>query len=131
MKRAAPGRARALLRGVLGLLVAVVALLCVFGHAERGGPVTPPSTAERASVAGAAAVTVAVAEPSDGADAPCRKKAIGDHSVPRAENPPPSAPLPRALSPHTDPAPLVPQHSGAAAGGPDPPPSTLHSVLRI
>ncbi|MFI7391126.1 hypothetical protein [Streptomyces tendae] len=129
MKRAAPGRARALLRGVLGLLVAVVALLCVFGHAERGGPVTPPSTAERASVVGAAAV--AVAEPSDGADAPCRKKAIGDHSVPRAENPPPSAPLPRALSPHTDPAPLVPQHSGVAAGGPDPPPSTLHSVLRI
>ncbi|MFE0415723.1 hypothetical protein [Streptomyces tendae] len=125
MRRAAPGRARALLRGVLGLLVAVVALLCVFGHAERGGPVTPPSTAERASVA------VAVAEPSDGADAPCRKKAIGDHSVQRAENPPPSVPSPRALSPHTDPAPLVPQHSGAAAGGPDPPPSTLHSVLRI
>ncbi|MGW4429839.1 hypothetical protein [Streptomyces tendae] len=126
MKRAAPGRAQALLRGVLGLLVAVVALLCVFGHAERGGPVTPPSTAERASVA-----VAAVAEPSDDADAPCRKKAIGDHSVQRAENPPPSAPMPRALSPHTEPAPLVPQHSGTAAGGPDPPPSTLHSVLRI
>ncbi|MBQ0964500.1 hypothetical protein KBY91_29040 [Streptomyces sp. RK23] len=126
MKRAAPGRAQALLRGVLGLLVAVVALLCVFGHAEHGGPVTPPSTAERASVA-----VAAVAEPSDDAEAPCRKKAIGDHSVQRAENPPPSAPLPRALSPHTEPAPLVPQHSGTTAGGPDPPPSTLHSVLRI
>lgn len=123
MRRAASGRAQALLRGVLGLLVAVVALLCVFGHAERGGPVTPPSTAERASVA--------VAEPSDGADAPCRKKAIGDHSVQRAENPPPSAPLPRAMTPHTDAAPLVPQHTARAAGGPDPPPSTLHSVLRI
>ncbi|BET47003.1 hypothetical protein [Streptomyces tendae] len=126
MKRAAPGRAQALLRGVLGLLVAVVALLCVFGHAERGGPVTPPSTAELASVA-----VAAVAEPSDDAEAPCRKKAIGDHSVQRAENPPPSAPLPRALSSHTEAAPLVPQHSGTAAGGPDPPPSTLHSVLRI
>ncbi|CAL9612078.1 hypothetical protein [Streptomyces sp. NPDC088935] len=130
MRRAAPGRAPALLRGVLALLVAVVALLCVFGHVERAGPGTPQSAAEpaRTPVAAVAAVDAA---PSDGAEAPCRKKGIGDHSVQRAENPPPSAPLPRALSPHTGSAPLVSQYFGAAAGGPDPPPSTLHSVLRI
>ncbi|MFD7063383.1 hypothetical protein [Streptomyces sp. NPDC059906] len=127
MRRAAPGRAPAHVRGVLALLVAVVGLLCVFAHAESGARGTPAPTAERVHTAAAAAA----AEPSDGAAAPCGKKAIGDSSVQRAENPPPSAAFPRATSPHTDPAPLVPQHFGAFAGGPDPPPSTLHSVLRM
>ncbi|MET9352618.1 hypothetical protein ABZY14_06280 [Streptomyces sp. NPDC006617] len=124
MKRAAPGRAHAHLSGVLALLVAVVGLLCLFGHAESGGRGTPAATAERVH-------TAAAAEPSDGAAAPCGKKAVGDSSVQRAENPPPSAASPRATSPHTDPAPLVPQHFNVFAGGPDPPPPTLHSVLRM
>ncbi|MBH5130749.1 hypothetical protein I3J14_11320 [Streptomyces sp. HB-N217] len=158
MKRAAQGRAHARFRGVLALLVGVVALLCVFGHAERGGRDALPPTAERphavantvdaAAAAGAARAvdtvtaigTVAVAavdtvaEPSDDAAAPCGKKAVGDHGVQRAENPPPpSTSGGRAgfASPDTDPAPLVSQHFGASAGGPDPPPATLHSVLRI
>ncbi|MEU3685528.1 hypothetical protein HUT15_08045 [Streptomyces sp. NA03103] len=158
MKRAAQGRAHARFRGVLALLVGVVALLCVFGHAERGGRDALPPTAERphavantvdaAAAAGAARAvdtvtaigTVAVAavdtvaEPSDDAAAPCGKKAVGDHGVQRAENPPPpSTSGGRAgfAAPDTDPAPLVSQHFGASAGGPDPPPATLHSVLRI
>ncbi|MFJ7892901.1 hypothetical protein [Streptomyces anthocyanicus] len=128
MKRAAPGRAPAHVRSVLALLVAVVGLLCVFAHAESGARGTPAPTAERVHTAAAAP---AAAEPSDGAAAPCGKKAIGDSSVQRAENPPPSAAFPRATSPHTDPAPLVPQHFGVFAGGPDPPSPTLHSVLRM
>jgi hypothetical protein len=166
MKRAAQGRAHARFRGVLALLVGVVALLCVFGHAERGGRVALPPTAERphavANTVDAAAAaeaaravdtvtaidtvavtaidTVAVAdvdtvaEPSDDAAAPCGKKAVGDHGVQRAENPPPpstSGGRAGLASPDTDPAPLVSQHFGASAGGPDPPPATLHSVLRI
>ncbi|MEU4981765.1 hypothetical protein [Streptomyces sp. NPDC021969] len=136
MKRAAPGRAHAHSRGVLALLVAVVGLLCVFAHTESGARGTPAPTAERVHTAAAAAAeqsdgAAAAAEPSDGAAAPCGKKAIGDSSVQRAENPPPSAAFPRATSPHTDPAPLVPQHFGVFAGGPDPPPPTLHSVLRM
>ena len=131
MKRAAPGRAHAHVRGVLALLVAVVGLLCVFAHAESGARGTPVPTAGRAHTAPAPAAAVAAAEPSDGAAAPCGKKAIGDSSVQRAENPPPSAAFPRATSPHTDPAPLVSQHFGVFAGGPDPPPPTLHSVLRM
>ncbi|WP_328563240.1 hypothetical protein [Streptomyces coelicoflavus] len=130
MRRAAHGRAHARLRGALALLVGVVALLCVFGHAERDGQGAPPSTAERVQTVAA----VAVAEPSDGAAAPCGKKAVGDHSVQRAENPPPpstSGGRSGLASPHTDPAPLVSQHFGPSAGGPDPPPATLHSVLRI
>ncbi|MFH8439839.1 hypothetical protein ACH4D3_01230 [Streptomyces sp. NPDC018026] len=131
MKRAAPGRAPAHVRGVLALLVAVVGLLCVFTHAESGARGMPAPTAERVQTSAAAAAAAAVAEPSDGAAAPCGKKAIGDSSVQRAENPPPSAAFPRATSPHTDPAPLVPQHFGVFAGGPDPPSPTLHSVLRM
>ncbi|MEV8128751.1 hypothetical protein AB0P07_32670 [Streptomyces sp. NPDC085944] len=153
MKRAAQGRAHARFRGVLALLVGVVALLCVFGHAERGGQDALPPTAERphavantantadaadAAAAARAGVAVAavdtVAEPSDGAAAPCGKKAVGDHGVQRAENPPPpstSGGRAGLASPDTDSAPLVSQHFGASAGGPDPPPATLHSVLRI
>lgn len=124
MKQATHGRAHARFRGVLALLVAVVALLCVFGHAERGGPGAPPSTAERVHAP-------AVAEPSDGAAAPCGKKAIADPSVQRAENPPPSAACPGPASLHTDPAPSASQRSGTLSGSPAPPPVTLHSVLRI
>ncbi|MEV5448442.1 hypothetical protein [Streptomyces sp. NPDC052535] len=158
MKRAAQERAHARFRGVLALLVGVVALLCVFGHAERGGQDALPPTAERphavANTVDAAAAaeaarpvdtvtavdTVAVAavdtvaEPSDDAAAPCGKKAVGDHGVQRAENPPPpstSGGRAGLASPDTDPAPLVSQHFAASAGGPDPPPATLHSVLRI
>ncbi|KAF4408994.1 MULTISPECIES: hypothetical protein [Streptomyces] len=48
MTRAAARRpAHAGFRGVPALLVAVVALLCVFGHAERGGPGTHPSVAQQ------------------------------------------------------------------------------------
>ncbi|MGW7336162.1 hypothetical protein [Streptomyces sp. NPDC054808] len=150
MKRAAQERAHARFRGVLALLVGVVALLCVFGHAERGGQDALPPTAERphavANTVDAAAAAEAarpvdtvtavdtVAEPSDDAAAPCGKKAVGDHGVQRAENPPPpstSGGRAGLASPDTDPAPLVSQHFGASAGGPDPPPATLHSVLRI
>ncbi|NEB14101.1 hypothetical protein G3I32_35635 [Streptomyces coelicoflavus] len=138
MRRAAHGRAHARLRGALALLVGVVTLLCVFGHAERDGQGTQPPTAERVQtlvVAATHAATHAVAaEPSDGAAAPCGKKAVGDPSVQRAENPPPpstSGGRSGLASPHTDPAPLVSQHCGPSAGGPDPPPATLHSVLRI
>ncbi len=150
MKRAAQERAHARFRGVLALLVGVVALLCVFGHAERGGQDALPPTAERphavANTVDAAAAAEAaravdtvtavdtVAEPSDDAAAPCGKKAVGDHGVQRAENPPPpstSGGRAGLASPDTDPAPLVAQHFGASAGGPDPPPATLHSVLRI
>ncbi|QUW94397.1 MULTISPECIES: hypothetical protein [unclassified Streptomyces] len=152
MKRAAQERAHARFRGVLALLVGVVALLCVFGHAERGGQDALPPTAERphtvANTVDAAAAAEAaravdtfavaavdtVAEPSDDAAAPCGKKAVGDHGVQRAENPPPpstSGGRAGLASPDSDPAPLVAQHFGASAGGPDPPPATLHSVLRI
>ncbi len=143
MKRAAQGRAHARFRGALALLVGVVALLCVFGHAERGGQDALPPAAERlhavantadAAEAAHAAAVDTVAEPSDGAAAPCGKKAVGDHGAQRAENPPPpSTAGGRAglASPDTDPARLVSQHSGASAGGLDPPPATLHSVLRI
>ncbi|MFE2461760.1 hypothetical protein [Streptomyces sp. NPDC059402] len=156
MKRAAQGRAHARFRGALALLVGVVALLCVFGHAERGGQDAFPSTAERlhavantavaadatdaagaahaAEAAHAVAAVDTVAEASDGAAAPCGKKAVGDHGAQRAENPPPpstSGGRAGLASPDTDPAPLASQHFGASAGGPDPPPATLHSVLRI
>ncbi|MCX5034686.1 hypothetical protein OHA99_07635 [Streptomyces coelicoflavus] len=140
MRRAAHGRAHARLRGALALLVGVVALLCVFGHAERDGQGTPPPTAERvqtlvvAATNATHAANAVAAQPSDGAAAPCGKKAVADHSVQRAENPPPpstSGGRSGLASPHTDPAPLLSQHVGPSAGGPDPPPATLHSVLRI
>ncbi|MFE5260476.1 hypothetical protein [Streptomyces coelicoflavus] len=137
MRRAAHGRAHARLRGALALLVGVVALLCVFGHAERAGQGTPPPSAERVQTLVAATTTATnavAAEPADGAAAPCGKKAVGDHSVQRAENPPPpstSGGRSGLATPHTDPAPLLSQHFGPSAGGPDPPPATLHSVLRI
>ena len=124
MRRAAHGRAHARFRGVLALLVGVVALLCVFGHVERGEPDTPPFIAEHMHVP-------TVAEPSDGAAAPCGKKAIADHSAQRAENPPPSSSCPGPASLYTDPAPSVSRHSGVLSEGPAPPPTTLHSVLRI
>lgn len=102
MKRAAHGRVHARFRGVLALLVTVVALLCVFGHAERGGPGLPSSVAERVHAP-------AFAEPSDGTAAPCGKKAIAEHSLQRAENP---RHLFRALRPHhCTPIPHLPCHS--------------------
>ncbi|EHN75426.1 hypothetical protein ACIP29_11160 [Streptomyces coelicoflavus] len=134
MRRAVHGRAHARLRGALALLVGVVALLCVFGHAERAGQDTPPPTAERVQTLVVATTNAVAAEPPDDAAAPCGKKAVSDHNVQRAENPPPpSASGGRSglASPHTDPAPLPSQHFGPSAGGPDPPPATLHSVLRI
>ena len=124
MKRAAHGRAHARFRGVLALLVAVVALLCVFGHAEREGPGAPPAVAERVD-------TLTVAEPSDGAAAPCGKKVIADHNAQRAENTPPSAARPGSEPLPTAPVPRTPPHSGVSSAGPAPPPVTLHSVLRI
>lgn len=106
------------------LLVAVVALLCVVGHAERGGPGAHPSVPQQARAA-------TVSEGSDAPAAPCGKKMIVDHSTQRAETPPPTASCPGPAAPH---APATPrsQHSGTLSGGPaPPPPTTLHSVPRI
>ncbi len=125
MKRAAAQRpAHAGFRGVLALLVAVVALLCVFGHAERGGP-TPPSVAQQVHAP-------TVFEGSGGTAAPCGKKVIADHSAQRAERVSSTASCPGPAALHTAPAPSLSQHSGMLSGGPaPPPPTTLHSVLRI
>ena len=133
-ERAAQGRAHARFRGVL-------ALLCLFGHAERGGQDAFPPTAERpravantadaadtAQAAHAVAAVDTLADPSDGAAEPRGKRTVGDHGVQRAENPPPSTSGGHAglASPDIDPAPLAQQHVAASAGGPDPPrrPST-------
>src|SRR5690606_9451875 len=74
-------------RGVLALLVAVVALLCVFGHAERGGPGPPPSAAQHVHAPTAS-------EGSGGTAAPCGKKVLVDHSAQRAESVAPTASRP-------------------------------------
>lgn len=125
MSRAAQGRAHARLRGVLALLVAVVALLCVFGHAEGAGQ-GAPLTATQSGPADT------VAEPSDGGAAPCGKKAVADPGAQRAaELTPPSAPCPAAVSSPVDSAPSVARHAGVLSGSPAPPPLPLHSVLRI
>ncbi|MEV7796624.1 hypothetical protein [Streptomyces sp. NPDC087512] len=125
MKRTAQGRAHARLRGVLALLVAVVGLLCVFGHVERGGGQdTSLPVAEHAHA-------LTVSEASDGTAPPCGKKGIADHSGQRAETPSSSATCPGTASPHSEPAHPPSRHSGILAGSPAPPPAPLHSVLRI
>lgn len=126
MKRAVAHRpAHVGFRGVLALLVAVVALLCVFGHAERGGPGTPPSAAQHVHAPTAS-------EGSGGAAAPCGKKVLADHSAQRAESVAPTASCPGPAALHTAPTPSHSQLSGMLSGGPaPPPPTTLHSVLRI
>ncbi len=126
MKRAAARRpAHAGFRGVLALLVAVVALLCVFGHAERGGSGTHPSAVQQVHAP-------ALSEGPGGTAAPCGKKMIADHSAQRAENVSPMASCPGPAVPHSVPALFLSQHSGMLSGGPaPPPPPTLHSVLRI
>ncbi|GGV54524.1 hypothetical protein GCM10010293_68440 [Streptomyces griseoflavus] len=113
---------------MLALLVAVVALLCVFGHAERGGPGRPgthPSVAQHVDAP-------AASEGSGGTSAPCGKKVIVDHSAQRVESVSPTVSCLGPVAPHTAPASSPSQHSGMLSGGPaPPPPPTLHSVLRI
>lgn len=126
MKRAAAHRpAHVGFRGVLALLVAVMALLCVFGHTERGGPGTHPSVAQHVHAPTAS-------DESGGTAAPCGKKVIADQSAQRAESPPSTASFPGPATPHSAPSTSLSQHFGTLSGGPaPPPPPTLHSVLRI
>ncbi|GAA1294158.1 hypothetical protein GCM10009579_70370 [Streptomyces javensis] len=126
MKRAVAQRpAHVGFRGVLALLVAVVALLCVFGHADRDGSGTHPPVAQHVHVPTAS-------EGSGGTAAPCGKKVIVDHSTQRVESPSSKASCPGPAAPHTAPTTSLSQHSGILSGGPaPPPPTTLHSVLRI
>ena len=126
MKRATARRpAPAGFRGVLALLVAVVALLCVFGHAERDGPRTDLSVAQQVHAP-------AVSEEADETAAPCGKKVTVDHSAQRAAGVSLMASCPGPAAPDFAPALSLSQHSGMLSGGPaPPPPTTLHSVLRI
>lgn len=126
MRRAAAHRpAHAGFRGVLALLVAVVALLCVFGHVESGGPGTHPSVAQHVHAPTAS-------DGSEGKAAPCGKKVLADHSVQRADSPSSTASCLGPAAPHTVSTPSLSQHSATLPGGPaPPPPTTLHSVLRI
>lgn len=112
-------------RGVLALLVAVVALLCVFGHAERDASPSHPAAAQGPQVTAASEVSAAP-------EAPCGKKAIADSSAQRTESAPPTTGGVGALTPDVAAVPFCVQHSGSLSGGPaPPPPATLHSVLRI
>lgn len=135
MKRAkACGPVNTGLRAALSLLVAVVALLCVSGHVQRDGSPTRPSAAEvthlSASVE-APALSASVEAPA-GAATPCGQKAVADQTAQRAENVPPVTDCSGCPAFRDGTAAARESRSGAYAGGPaPPPPSSLHSVLRI
>ncbi|MCW5251440.1 hypothetical protein IBX28_13090 [Streptomyces sp. SHP 1-2] len=125
MGRVARGRARARLCGALALLVAVVSVLCVLGRADRSEPSAPLSAKDRVHSA-------AVFEPSDAGSTPCGGKAVADHGAQRAEGSSPPVALPGPALPDDGCAPGPPRRPGVLPGGPaPPPPTTLHSVLRI
>ncbi len=120
------GPVHAGLRATLALLVAVVALLCVFGHVQRSGPPPQLSAAEFTHLSDSV-------EAPSGAAAPCAQKAVADQSAQRAENIPQTldcsfwATTSAAAAAHHD------MGRGAYAGGPAPPPPapSSYSVLRI
>lgn len=120
------GAAYAGFRAALALLVAVVALLCVVGHAQRDS--SPPLL----SAAEPTHLSDSVEAPS-GAAAPCAQKVVADQSAQRAENVPQTSDFSAWATTGT--AAVAHYDSGcdAYAGGPapPPPPPSLHSVLRI
>ncbi|MCX4550457.1 MULTISPECIES: hypothetical protein [unclassified Streptomyces] len=155
MKRpAAPGTAHAGFRGLLGLLVAVVALLCAFGHTERGGRVAERATTSATSPAAASPAAASSAVPSavssagtalhhvrnasvhateaDGSTPACGKKMLPDPRAQRAEN---HRHADNCAARPTGPTPVTPERTPRPATSPigpaPPPPPALLSVLRI
>lgn len=112
-------------RAVLSLLVAVVALLCVFGHVQRDGSLPRTSAAEFTQPS-------AFLEASSGMSAPCGKKALAGQTPQRAEN---TSQVSDCSGCPTSRAGAVTFHepcSGTYSAGPaPPPPPSLLSVLRI
>lgn len=121
----AHGPVRAGSCAALALLVTVVSLLCLFGRVGHGEPLVQPAAAERAHAAVAS-------EASDASPSPCGRKTIAEHSVQRAESAPPAAGCPDHAVARTGAAAVPAQAPVTWSGGPAPPPPTsLHSVLRI
>ncbi len=112
-------------RAALALLVAVVALLCVVGHAQRDSPTSQPSVVELTQL------STFVDTPS-GTAAPCGKKAVADQATQRHDGAPrvhdcSGCPTGGALVPEYQ----EPCRSDYSAGPAPPPALPLHSVLRI
>ncbi|WP_051821219.1 MULTISPECIES: hypothetical protein [unclassified Streptomyces] len=136
MRRAADLVAtRVALRGVLALLFAVVAVVCVSARAaqhEAAAPLAPAATA--VSYATPVSGPVTGTEPAGDDDAaPCGKKAVTDHSAQRAEATAHAPLVPSPLQPDALAAPATARGGPASAsGGPAPPPaSSSPSVLRL
>lgn len=112
-------------RAVLSLLVAVVALLCVFGHVQRDGSLPRTSAAELVHPS-------TFLEASSGTSAPCGKKAVADQTPQRAENTSQVSDCSGCPTSRTGAVAFHEPCSGTYSAGPaPPPPPSLHSVLRI